>query len=162
MKLYKLYLALLLLISYGAIAQESIGVAAAVNQNTSDLTLDQERKLVEAGYKIIQNHTIETDSIGRAQMLLVDGTAFTVGPNSSVTLDRFIYNPETADGSLEVTSRGLLRLVGGKVTKKTPAIIRTNAATVGIRGGIAIVQTQGQSTKAAFVYGDLMLSLIHI
>ena len=48
MKLYKLYLALLLLISYGAIAQESIGVAAAVNQNTSDLTLDQERKLVEA------------------------------------------------------------------------------------------------------------------
>ena len=60
MKLYKLYLALLLLISYGAIAQESIGVAAAVNQNTSDLTLDQERKLVEAGYKIIQNHTIET------------------------------------------------------------------------------------------------------
>ena len=100
MKLYKLYLALLLLISYGAIAQESIGVAAAVNQNTSDLTLDQERKLVEAGYKIIQNHTIETDKVGRAQMLLVDGTAFTVGPNSSVTLDRFIYNPETADGSL--------------------------------------------------------------
>ena len=49
-----------------------------------------------------------------------------------------------------------MRLVGGKVTKKTPAIIRTNAATVGIRGGIVIVQTQGQSTKAAFVYGDQM------
>jgi hypothetical protein len=97
MKIYKLYLVLLLLISYGAVAQESIGVAAAVNQNTSDLTLEQERKLVEAGYKIIQNHTIETDNIGKAQMLLVDGTAFTIGPNSSVTLDRFIYNPETAE-----------------------------------------------------------------
>ncbi|MFL2727074.1 MAG: hypothetical protein ACJ0FV_03425, partial [Gammaproteobacteria bacterium] len=41
-------------------AQEQIGVAAAVNRNTTDLTLEQERKLVEAGYQIIQNHTIET------------------------------------------------------------------------------------------------------
>ena len=61
-------------------AQERIGVAAAVNKNTTDLTLEEERKLVEAGYKIIQNHTIETDRIGKAQMLLIDGTAFTVGP----------------------------------------------------------------------------------
>ena len=68
-------------------------------------------------------------------MLLLDGTAFSVGPNSSVVLDRFIYNPETAEGSLEVTARGLLRIVGGKVTKKQPALIRTNSATVGIRGG---------------------------
>ena len=47
-----------------------------------------------------------------------------------------------------------MRLVGGKVTKKRPALIRTNSATVGIRGGITIVQTQGLSTSAAFVYGD--------
>ena len=44
--------------------------------------------------------------------------------------------------------------VQGKVTKKRPALIRTNSATVGIRGGITIVQTQGLSTSAAFVYGD--------
>ena len=122
------------LLSTAIFAQEQIGVAAAVNRNTTDLTLEQERKLVEAGYQIIQNHTIETDEIGKAQMLLLDGTAFSVGPNSSVVLDRFIYNPETAEGSLEVTARGLLRIVGGKVTKKQPALIRTNSATVGIRG----------------------------
>ena len=137
-------------------AQDQIGVAAAVNQNTTDLTLEEERRLVEAGYKIIQNHTIETDNVGKAQMLLLDGTAFTVGPNSSVTLDRFIYNPQTAEGSLEVTSRGLMRLVGGKVTKKKPALIRTNAATIGIRGGITIIQSENESTTAAFVYGDEM------
>ena len=74
------------------VGQEQIGVASAVNKNTTDLTLEQERKLVDAGYEIIQNHTIETDEIGRAQMLLLDGTAFSVGPNSSVVLDRFIYN----------------------------------------------------------------------
>ena len=137
-------------------AQERIGVAAAVDTTTTDLTLEQERKLVDEGYKIIQNHTIETDENGKAQMLLVDGTAFTVGPNSSVTLDSFIYNPVTAEGSLTVTSKGLMRLVGGKVTKKNPAIIRTNSATVGIRGGIVFVNSEGESTEASFIYGDEM------
>jgi hypothetical protein len=137
-------------------AQERIGVAAAVDTTTTDLTLEQERKLVDEGYKIIQNHTIVTDENGKAQMLLVDGTAFTVGPNSSVTLDSFIYNPETAEGSLTVTSKGLMRLVGGKVTKNNPAIIRTNAATVGIRGGIVFVDSQGETTEASFIYGDEM------
>ena len=89
-------------------------------------------------------------------MLLLDGTAFSVGPNSSVVLDRFIYNPETAEGSLEVTARGILRIVGGKVTKKQPALIRTNSATVGIRGGIGIVQTNGSQTNATFLYGTEM------
>jgi hypothetical protein len=142
--------------SNAGLAQEQIGVASAVNKNTTDLTLEQERKLIDAGYEIIQNHTIETDGIGRAQMLLLDGTAFSVGPNSSVVLDKFIYNPETAEGSLEVTARGLLRIVGGKVTKKQPALIRTNSATVGIRGGIGIVQTNGPQTNATFLYGTEM------
>ena len=53
-------------------AQEQIGVASAVNKNTTDLTLEQERKLIDAGYEIIQNHTIETDEIGRAQMMLLE------------------------------------------------------------------------------------------
>ena len=155
MKLLKISIFILaLMLAQFSVAKEEIGVASAVNKNTTDLTLEEERKLVQAGYKIIQNHTLETDAIGRAALLLIDGTSFSIGPNSSVTLDKFIYNPETAEGSLEVSSRGLLRLVGGKVTKKRPALIRTNSATVGIRGGITIVQTQGLSTTAAFVYGD--------
>ncbi|MDC0443651.1 FecR domain-containing protein, partial [Gammaproteobacteria bacterium] len=153
---FSLMLFLGCLLIFEVIAQEQIGVASAVNKNTTDLTLEQERKLVAAGYKIIQNHVIETDGIGRAQMLLVDGTSLAVGPNSSVVLDKFVYNPITAEGSLEVTAKGLLRIVGGKVTKKQPALIRTNSATVGIRGGIAIVETEGVSTTAAFIYGTQM------
>ena len=154
-KVFKKTILFILLMNVNAVFTEGeIGVASAVNKNTTDLTLAEERRLIQAGYKIIQNHTLETDAIGRAALLLIDGTSFSIGPNSSVTLDKFIYNPETAEGSLEVSSRGLLRLVGGKVTKKRPALIRTNSATVGIRGGITIVQTQGLSTSAAFVYGD--------
>jgi len=63
------FILILSLLNTTVFAQEQIGVAAAVNKNTTDLTLEQERKLVEAGYQIIQNHTIETDEIGKAQML---------------------------------------------------------------------------------------------
>ena len=56
------------LLTNDAFAQEQIGVASAVNKNTTDLTLEQERKLVEAGYEIIQNRTLESDENGRAQM----------------------------------------------------------------------------------------------
>ena len=138
-----------------AFSQEQIGVAAAVNKNTVDLT-PKERLLVEAGYKIIQNRTIETDEIGKAQMLLLDGTSFAIGPNSSVTLDKFVYNPKTSEGSLEVSAKGLLRLVGGKVTKKNPALIKTSSAVVGIRGGITIVQTDDERVNAAFIFGEEM------
>jgi hypothetical protein len=87
--------------------QEEIGVAAAVNTTTTDNFYDpsgmfEERRLVEEGYKIIQNRTIETDEKGKAQMILIDGTAFTIGPNSKVILDKFVYNPETNDGFLEM------------------------------------------------------------
>ena len=152
----KILLAIFFLLSCNfAMSQEQIGVAAAVNKNTIDLT-PEERLLVEAGYKIIQNRTIETDEIGKAQMLLLDGTSFAIGPNSSVTLDKFIYNPETAEGSLEVSAKGLLRLVGGKVTKKSPALIKTSSAVVGIRGGITIVQTNDEQVNAAFIFGEEM------
>jgi len=91
MKFIQNFLPVFLAVSLFAIdgqTQEQIGVASAVNKNTTDLTLEQERKLIDAGYEIIQNHTIETDGIGRAQMLLLDGTAFSIGPNSSVVLDK--------------------------------------------------------------------------
>ena len=67
MKVLKLmYVVSLCLLAFTqpVLTKNEIGVASAVNKNTTDLTLEEERKLVEAGYKIIQNHSIETDSIG--------------------------------------------------------------------------------------------------
>ena len=161
--IFRLFLVTLtgVLLSSLAYTQEEIGVAAAVNTTTTDNFYDpsgmfEERRLVEEGYKIIQNRTIETDEKGKAQMILIDGTAFTIGPNSKVILDKFVYNPETNDGFLEMQATGLLRLVGGKVTKKNAAMINTNVATVGIRGGIVIVDSDNETTSAAFVYGQEM------
>lgn len=50
------------------------------------------------------------------QVLLVDGSTFTVGPKSSLVIDKFVYNSKTGTGQLAVTfSKGALRFVGGKL-----------------------------------------------
>lgn len=74
------FLIIFSLFSTAIFAEDQIGVAAAVNRNTTDLTLEQERKLVEAGYQIIQNHTIETDEIGNVN-LYKSGDTGTAGAN---------------------------------------------------------------------------------
>ena len=56
MKLAYKFLSIFLLagtFSSAGLAQEQIGVASAVNKNTTDLTLEQERKLIDAGLSLI-------------------------------------------------------------------------------------------------------------
>ena len=126
-----------------------------INRNTTDITLEQEENWLRPVIKSFK--TIRLRPMRLVKLRCFTGWhAFSVGPNSSVVLDRFIYNPETAEGSLEVTARGLFRIVGGKVTKNQPALIRTDSATVGIRGGIGIVQTNGSQVNATFLYGEEM------
>ena len=46
------------------------------------------------GDRIIHNEKIETNGKGLLQILLADGTSFTVGPNSSMSIDSFVYDPD--------------------------------------------------------------------
>src|SRR5258705_2997756 len=86
-------------------------------------------------------------------MLFLDGSALTVGPNSDVVLDEFVYDPSTETGKLAVSAtRGVLRLVGGKISKTEPVTLRTPTATLGIRGGIAIYD----NGQASFLFGKSM------
>lgn len=56
-------------------------------------------------------------------MLLVDGSTFTVGPGSSVVVDKFVYNPASGRGArIASFSKGALRFVGGKLSKNDPGV----------------------------------------
>src|SRR5215216_2046975 len=54
------------------------------------------------------------------------------------------------------TSKGVLRLVGGKISKNGPIVINTPANTVGIRGGITILDVKANQTDSIFVFGKDM------
>ena len=80
---------------------------------------------------------IVTGSNGRIQVLLLDETVFTVGPNCDLVIDEFVYDPDTSMD--KVTARllkGVFRWVTGKVARKDPAQMKVilPAGYTGIRG----------------------------
>ena len=90
-------------------------------------------------------------------VLFSDQSALTVGPNSEIVIAEYRFNTQTKDGNLLVDmTKGLLRVVGGFISKKSATSVRTNTATIGIRGGISIAETDGQKTSGVFLFGQGM------
>ncbi len=92
---------------------------------------------VTTGQTVLLGDLIATGRQGRLQILLLDQTMFTIGPNSRMTIDEFVYNPRTANGKITATvTRGFFRFISGKIAAKSPnrVKIRTPVATLSIRG----------------------------
>ncbi len=140
--------ALLLLTSAPARADTNIaGVTAAVNPDARSFDAGGKPKLISLGDPVIRNHRIETSGQGLVQILLADGTSFTVGPNSSVVIDSFVYDPEKNTASLAATmTKGALRFIGGKASKASGDVkIDTPIGTAGIRGAVVDINLNGQT-----------------
>ncbi len=72
-----------------------IGVTAALNPNATGTPPQAAPRLLEVGVNVFANERIATTEGGQAQMLFIDESAFTVGPNSEVVLDEFVFDPDT-------------------------------------------------------------------
>lgn len=104
-----------------------------------------------------RDQRIVNDTDRPMHVMFADQSAMTIGPKSAVTLKDFNYNADTKSGNIAVElTKGVLRMVGGLITKKNPAVITTQTATIGIRGGIGIISAEDTDTTAAFLYGDAM------
>lgn len=123
------------------------GVTAAVNPDASAIDRAGKTRLISLGDPVIRNHRIETSGAGLVQILLADGTSFTVGPNSSVVIDSFVYDPEKNTAALAATmSKGALRFIGGKASKASGNVtIKTPIGTAGIRGAVVDINLSGQT-----------------
>ena len=123
------------------------GVTAAVNPDASTIDRAGKMRLISLGDPVIRNHRIETSAAGLVQILLADGTSFTVGPNSSVVIDSFVYDPEKNTASLAASmSKGALRFIGGKASKASGNVtIKTPIGTAGIRGAVVDINLSGQT-----------------
>lgn len=118
-------------------AQGPAGVTAAVNPQANGTPPTQPSHLLEVGGNVVQNERITTGPEGLTQLLFRDGTTLTVGPDGDMTIDEYVYNPETKTGKLAMSAAiGAFRLVGGRISKTDEVVIKTPVGTVGIRGGV--------------------------
>lgn len=101
-------------------------------------------KNISSGDPILLGDLIRSGPDGSLQILLLDQTTFTVGPNSEMVIDKFVYDPETGTGELAATTlKGTFRFISGKIAAKDPTAvtIKTPVATMGIRGTSANIHT---------------------
>lgn len=148
------------LISLGAMdpasSTQQVGVTAAVNRTTFGTPPGATRQVMVLGDNVIHQHRIETTEDGLAQILLNDGSTFTVGPGSNLVIDDFIYDPDAGTGSLVATlSTGAARFVGGKLSKTRGGVsVKTPVGTIGIRGGIANLSVNGNTSSFSLIFGN--------
>jgi hypothetical protein len=74
-------------------------------------------RVIEIGTGVVENEKIQTTATGSVQVLLIDKTTLNVGPNSTLVIDRFVYDPATMKGVLALSlGNGVMRVVGGMAT----------------------------------------------
>ncbi|HXP75796.1 MAG TPA: FecR family protein [Stellaceae bacterium] len=149
--------AFLILGSAGFGLAQTVGVTGAVNPNATGTPPGSTVRALGTGNDVIFNERITTEAKGQADVLFVDRSALTIGPNSDLVIDEFVYSPDTGTGKLAASAtKGVFRFVGGALSKNPDSVtIKTPAAIVGVRGGVimlAINQNGGGSLY--FLYGD--------
>ncbi|MFH0984994.1 MAG: FecR domain-containing protein [Candidatus Omnitrophota bacterium] len=128
-----------------------IGVVAGIQGKVEVMTPGAAGRVVQSGEEIFIGDEVKTDALGHLQILLLDETVFTIGPNSAITIDKFIYDPGTHVGKMEASvAKGVFRYVSGKIAANKPENVKIHlpSATIGIRGTIVAGEVSSTGSMA--------------
>ena len=114
------------------IEKQLVGIVGAVSG-----TVKTETRELKPGDKIYLNETIYAAEGSGTQLLLLDQSTFTIGSDSEVVMDTFIYDPATNDGKIVASvKQGSLKVISGLISKKNPdsLTVEVPEGTLGSRG----------------------------
>ena len=136
-----------ILFSVPAAAAVQAGVTAAVRGDV-DLVpvVEKVKHRAESGEDVFLGDEISSQDESRMQLMLLDETVFTIGPNTEMTVDEFVYDPATGAGQVTASlAKGVFRFMTGKVAQAAPEdmVVRLPVGTIGIRGTIGVGGTIG-------------------
>ncbi len=143
------------------LAAPEIGKSSAVQGDVFVTTSGAQRKAQVRQAIRLQDQVLTKDD-SALQILLLDRSTFTVGQNARITIDRFVYDPDTSVGQISArAAKGAFRFMSGRIGRNNPtnADISTPSATIGIRGtflegiigedAVVLAQLAGVDTSAA-------------
>lgn len=141
-----------------SVAEARVGVTSVTDGEPLGQPPAANERVLRVGIDVQANERVTTKADDRAHVVFLDGTALTIGPNSLLVIDRYVYDPDRKTGDIALsTTRGVFRFVGGAISKNSEVTVKTPSATIGIRGGIAqIAVAENGATSAHFLYGDAM------
>ena len=101
------------------------------------------------GQAIYLNDEIKTSATSKAQILLKDQSVFNIGPNSTMVIDKFVYDPQKSSLNVAI-QKGAFKFVSGKIANTSDEAMKVTLpnATIAVRGtGVAgIVEPNGSAT----------------
>ena len=114
-----------------------VGVASVVEGEPTGLPPGGTERVLRVGIDMNADEKVTTKDNDRAHLVFMDGSSLTVGPNSVLLIDKYVYNPDQKTGEMALNmQRGTLRFVGGIISKKAEVTITTPSAQMAIRGAI--------------------------
>ena len=133
-------------------AREIAGVAAGVKGDVNRLPeASKVRDKVVSGLPINTFDAVTSGVASGLQILLLDETVFTMGADSEIIIDEFVYEPNKNVARLTADlTKGIFRYVTGKVGRLRPQNVTLNVptGTIGIRGTslfAVVLNEQGDS-----------------
>ena len=137
--------AILLLVTLAALAGRDAGAAiddqitignTRVVVKTVIGSFEGDLRVLELEDDVYHNELVETEEESETKLVFLDETTLTLGPDSSVVLDRFVFDPDPSQASFVMTAtKGIFRFASGKLPKNAYRL-HTPAATIGIRGTV--------------------------
>ena len=118
--------------------------------------LNQKNEKLSTGSKIYFGDTIIVKEQSNAQILLLDETALTVGEKSELTIDDFVYDPQSKVGKIVSNIKvGTVRIVTGEISNQNPENLEVNIPTgsVGARGTEFVVVTESDEKSTVVLLG---------
>jgi len=96
-----------------------------------------DRRALAQGAAVFASDTVATGKDARLELSMIDGTKVTLGDDSELLIDDYVYSPrgKTGRGALTLT-HGVFRAVTGALAKLAgePFRVATPVASIGIRG----------------------------
>ena len=131
----------------------AFGVALAAAQDAGQIKTSKGSAQIErsgqklpagVGQVVQQGDVVTTGADGSVGITFRDGSLVSIGPDSVLAIDRFVFDSTTNQGAFESSlKRGTLSVVSGKIAKQTPDAmkVKTPAAILGVRGTEFVVRT---------------------
>ena len=110
------------------------------------------RKLAVGNKVFFEDEIITGDGV-RAQILLRDGTTFSIGEGARLILDEFVFDPRSNEGGVGVViKKGAFRFVSGKIAKANPRNMRVLAGNTAIAvRGTEVIGTVGSGAESVIL-----------
>ncbi|PHQ70096.1 MAG: hypothetical protein COB93_06385 [Sneathiella sp.] len=134
-------------------AAAEVGTVTRQQASATVVRKGQSRPL-QVGAAIYEDDEVGTPKDGRLEVTFIDGTKLTIGENSRLLIDEFLYDPDKSIGTAVLEAiKGPFRFISGNIGKMANKHVeaRTTFGTVGIRG------TDFWGGPALGVYGILLL-----